>query len=184
MNYSVESYIGQKVKRTVFLLKIPNVGYHFLYGMIECPGANTIDTLLCAKNYSLTDYVKNAPGNKEKVFFSIDIVTLTDEMAQEPWKYIEIDGTQIVNECEDYQWNGDKSRIIPVNRPDNDEMMSVVPKSAASLFLKSCRPEKISDIIHKVLQSKGLKEQLKYLSESSHKVLGQHSIDVFKSRLP
>lgn len=165
MNYSVESYIGQKVKRTVFLLKIPNVGYHFLYGMIECPGANTIDTLLCAKNYSLTDYVKNAPGNKEKVFFSIDIVTLTDEMAQEPWKYIEIDGTQIVNECEDYQWNGDKSRIIPVNRPDNDEMMSVVPKSAASLFLKSCRPEKISDIIHKVLQSKGLKEQLKYLSE-------------------
>lgn len=165
MKYSIENNIGQEVKRTSFLLKRADGEYHFLFGIIERLEDDAPENVLRQKQ-SKTYCDEKADGKKDKIFVETDFVTLDQTTVNEPWKCYVVDGTNIKVDGKGYQWkNNGENNVIPSNRDEKTELMVMVPDRRCSAFVKYCKPQEPSDAMKTVLDSDGLKEQLKSLSE-------------------
>lgn len=169
MNYSIDNYIGQEVKRTTFLLKRPDKKYHYLYSIIERLENDAVENVIGPKDRK-TVFEEKADGGKDKIFVEVDYVTLDEVMAKEPWTLTEVDGTIIENEGKGYEWYNDgRNHIVPSNRDERRELMVIVPQRRCSAFVKYCKPQERCDAVNAVIEDENLQEQLKFLSE---KVLG------------
>lgn len=166
MDYSIDNYIGGKVKRVTFLLRRTDKSYHFLFGIMEHLKSDAPEVVFNQMQNN-TIFDEKADGGKDKIFVEIDYVALDEAMVGEPWNHTVVDGNEIVNTGKEYRWYNDgRSTIVPSNRDEKSEMMVIVPHRRCSAFVKYCKPQAASDAVDAVIHDDELKGQLKYLSES------------------
>lgn len=164
MNYSIDNYIGQQVKRIIFSILRADGKYYFLFGIIEKMVPGSDEDMIRPSRNPLVDCDRNADGDKEKVYVSVDYVELTEMMAKAPWRDVYVGGTPIINEVDSYRWVNDGWRVVPSVRKEETEVYALMPLCKSSLFYNVCKPEEKIAAVSVLLNSDVLKRQLTALS--------------------
>lgn len=166
--YSIDNYIGQTVRRCIFMLKKKDGLYYHLFSVIEhlTEDMQDYDAFPPNMNGVFIDFVKKANGSKEKVFFAVDYVSLSKEMVYSPWDNIYVGKDKINSDCNDYKWrtgNPCTSNVVPLH-DDKDELCALLPKRHYSAFVNYCKPGERGEAVELVLNSDLLRKQLRDLS--------------------
>ena len=85
--YTIADYIGERVRRISFLVKKAGDGkYHHLFSIVEhlFPKMQDYDTFKTPKSDEYIDFIKDADGDKDKVFFVVDFPVLTEAFLKNP----------------------------------------------------------------------------------------------------
>lgn len=168
--YSIHNYIGQTVRRCVFILKRKDGVCYHLFSLIEHLTEDMQDVDAFSPNTATlyVDFNKKAKGNKSKVFLKIDYVILTEDMIRKPWEHICVGKDIVMAESEEYEWwTGDAftSNIIPVHCDEKNELCAILPRRHCAAFVNVCKPKEPETAVEEVFGSAHLLKQMKDLSE-------------------
>jgi hypothetical protein len=166
-----QDYIGKEVRRVVFSLKKASGDYVHVFSILEKIDVDMQDYHDFAPNHGceFNDYDRTADGKEDKLFFTVDKITITNELFEKPWENY-YSGTTLLNACtENYQWPaGEKDwRILPSDDNYKQELPSILPRRTCPRYVRYCVPDKMPDIIKMILDDAKLKKQLKELSEKN-----------------
>lgn len=172
MNYSITNYIGSEVRRFSFLIKRGRVFYN-LFSLYEAvlPDMQDIDAYPMEDGHPFCRFIEKAPGDEDKVFLSVDVCVLTEEMITQPWESMVIDGQTIQSDINQYQWLLDdinKCALIPLHeeRDGRHELVDMLPKRQCSAYINYCLPTEIPQlsILNGIADNEKLTKQIKELS--------------------
>lgn len=167
--YSIHNYIGQTVRRCVFMFKGKDGVCHHLFSVIE----HLTDDMLDVDTFPLDcdglfiDFDKKADGKKGKVFFKVDHVCLTDDMIRRPWECLRVGRDELRTDHDDYEWwTGDAftSKVVPVHCDEKSELCVLLPRRQCSCFVNVCKPKEVDRSVTQVMESERHRKQLKELS--------------------
>jgi hypothetical protein len=161
--YSIEDYIGQKVRRISFIVKKANDGkYHHLLSVVEYlfPDMQDFDEFKSQKKTEYIDFLKDEDGNKDKVFFVVDFPVLTKEFLSDPQIYKIADDKVYPWDESKYRgsWKYEKPVIVPLHKDEKGILAHILPKRTTSAYVNVFKPEKPITI------EKRIEEQVKKMS--------------------
>lgn len=163
------NYIGQEVRRVVFSMKRPSGEFVHVFSIFEKIEEDMQDYDAfppnCGKEFN--DCIKNAPGKEDKIFFTVDRITMTEALYDEPWKDYYSGKEQLKTFTEDYQWATDKNdwEILSSDENDRQELASILPKRYVAKYVRYCVPKALPDDVAIALGNTKLKSQLSELSK-------------------
>ena len=172
MNYSITDYIGQEVRRFSFLIMRGRVFYN-LFTLYEAvvPDMQDVNAFPSENGHPFCKFDKKAPGNEDKVFLSVDVCVLTEEMIMEPWKNMVIDGYTIQSDIEQFNWLLDdrrKSALIPLHeeRDMRHELVDMLPKRSCAAYVNYCIPQALPQdvVLNGIGRNEKLTKQIRKLS--------------------
>ena len=113
------------------------------------------------------DYVKSAPFSEEKIFLTVDRITITNDLFEKPWKNYYSGKYQLHPCMENYRWPAGEAqwRILPSDANAKVELKAVLPNRMCPSYVRYCVPSEEPEIISHILTEDKLKAQLKELSE-------------------
>ena len=173
MNYSITSYISQKVRRFSFLIKRDGVFYN-LFTLYEAvlPDMQDGDAFPLENGHPYCRFIKKTPGNEDKVFLSVDVCELTEEMIIQPWKDMVIDGFPIQSDVELFHWSPDdrsKSALIPLHEEQDmrHELVDMLPKRRCAAYVNYCIPQALPQdgILNGISRNEKVTDQIRELSK-------------------
>ncbi len=165
----INSLIGQEVRRLVFSVKVPTIGYFHIFTIFEKLDADMLDVADFKPNFhnEYNDSVRDADGAKPKVYLTVDTVTMTKKMYESPWKDY-YSGTELLRTVTDqYKWLAGKDdwSIIPSDENHQSELNTILPRRYEPKYVRYCIPESLPEEIGKVLSDEKLRNQLTELSK-------------------
>lgn len=172
MNYSITDFIGQEVRRFSFLIMRGRVFYN-LFTLYEAvvPDMQDANAFPPENGHPFCKFDKKAPGNEDKVFLSVDVCVLTEEMIMEPWKKMVIDGYTIQSDIEQFNWLLDdrsKSALIPLHeeREKRHELVDMLPKRRCAAYVNYCIPQALPQdgVLNGIERNEKLTKQIRKLS--------------------
>lgn len=172
MNYSITDYFGKKVRRFSFLIMRGRVFYN-LFTLYEAvvPDMQDVNAFPSENEHPFCKFDKKAPGNEDKVFLSVDVCVLTEEMIMQPWKNMVIDGYTIQSDIEQFNWLLDdrsKSALIPLHeeRDERYELVDMLPKRRCAAYVNYCIPQALphDGVLNGIDRNEKLTKQIRELS--------------------
>ena len=168
--YPIDNFVGQTIRRIVFLLESEDKRLHFLFGVLEVLAPDSDQTALINTIPHLDTTTEMAGG--KRLCVAIDVEKLSVRMAECPWVINKVADIVFAYDTDGYHW-GDKEGIISSSRNESNEMMSIMPLSRSSLYYRMSEHQETICSIEEVMKNKGLREQLTKLSE---KYLGYDAV--------
>lgn len=168
--YPIENFVGQTIRRIVFLLECEDKRLHFLFGALEVLASDSDQTALMNTIPHLDTTAEMVDG--KRLCVAIDTEKLSARMAESPWEINRVAGIGFGYDTDGYHW-GDKEGIISSSRNESNEMMSIMPMSRSSLYYRMSEHLEMNCTIEEVMKNKGLRDQLAKLSE---KYLGYDAV--------
>lgn len=171
--YSIYDYIGETVRRCMFMIKGTDKKYRHLFSIVEHVEKRMQDFEAFPQNKinKYIDFDHNADGSKDKVFIAVDHVMLTEEMLKEPWNNFKVGDDEIISCGSGYEWKNHDPYTIEVipaeGRSGKSELESLLPHRNCSSFVNYCKPTEWDDGFQDVLKSSRIKAQIKELSEKN-----------------
>lgn len=161
--YPINNYIGNKIRRIVFLLENEEQRVHFLLGILEVFAPESDQAVLMNTAPFLYTFPEMVDGKKLHV--AIDTEQLTAEMADKPWEINKVSDLGFEYDSDDYHW-ADKAGIISSSRNEKNDMMNIMPMSRSSLYYRISENKKLNYAVDTVMKNKNLRDQLTQLSET------------------
>lgn len=162
--YSIEKYIGEKVRRISFLVKREDDGqYHHLMSVVEYlfPDMQDYDDFRFQNKGEYIDFVKEADGDKDKVFFVVDFPVLTEEFLKKPISNYTIGGDKVLGWTNDdglCSWKHKMPVIVPLHQDSKGSLAYILPKRKVSAFVNVFQPTQAPKLDYRIT------DQLKRLS--------------------
>lgn len=152
-------------------MKIPSGEFVHIFTIFEKVEKDMQDYAAFPPNCGneFNDCIKNAPDKEGKIFFTVDRITMTEALYDEPWKDY-YSGTELLKTfTEDYQWTTDKNdwAILSSDENDRQELVSILPKRYAPKYVRACVPEVLTDEVACALSNAKIKAQLSELSKKN-----------------
>lgn len=168
MNLTKE-YVNQVVRRVLFSLKKQTGEFIHIFSILEKIEEDMQDYNDFAPNYGneYNDFIKNVGGNEDKIFLTVDRITISAELFEKPWENYYSGKEQLLPCAENYQWPAGEIqwRILPSDENAKTELKAVLPRRACPTYVRYCIPKEEPVIINTILTDNKLKSQLKELSE-------------------
>lgn len=161
--YTISDYIGKKVRRISFLVKRADDGkYHHLFSIVEYlyPEMQDYEAFRVQKGEYI-DFIKDADGDKDKVFFVVDFPVLAEDYLKNPVGNYTIGNDTVYPEgnVANASWRYDKPVIVPLHKDEKGSLAYLLPKRNTAAYVNVYQPEKTSAFESRIL------EQVKKLSE-------------------
>ena len=170
MNLTQE-YLNQEVRRIVFSLRKPSNEYVHIFSVLEKIDKEMQDYDAFPPNQGneYNDYVKSAPFSEEKIFLTIDRITVTKGLFEKPWEDYYSGKYQLHPCTKNYRWPAGEAhwRILPSDDNSKTELKAVLPRRICPVYVRYCIPSEEPEFINHILTEKKLKAQLKELSEKN-----------------
>lgn len=166
--YTFDTYIGQEIRRIVYLLKTDNTYYHIMsvFEHVE-PDMSDIHAFRQKDGMPFLKFVKNADADK-KVFLLIDHVILTEDLYLEPWKNLSEGGDIIHPTCSGFRLaklSHEGAEVISLSDNHQHPITHILPHRSCAAYVSSYIPETRSAQLSEWLQDPKIRKQLSELSE-------------------
>ncbi|MDE7378357.1 MAG: phospholipase D family protein [Paraprevotella sp.] len=166
--YSIKNYIGQEVRRYIFMLRKTEGTYHHLFSVTEHleEEMQDADSFPPNKNGRFIDFDKDADGSKEKIFMVVDRVRLTEDMVYRPWDSMTV-GKDRIRVDGRYEWwagNAGAAKMVPLHHEEQDELHTLLPKRHCSAFVNYCKAKETDETVVRAFRQERLRKQLEKLS--------------------
>lgn len=166
--YSIENYIGEKVRRITFLVKKVDDGqYHHLMSVVEYlfPDMQDYDDYRFQNKVEYIDFIKEADGDKDKVYFVVDFPVLTASFLETPTCNYSISGDTIHtwnDKGNDGEWKYKRPMIVPLHEDikEDSSLFYVMPSRKTPAYINIFSPSvpiKLDVKLAKQLQKLSLK---------------------------
>lgn len=168
MNLTQE-YINQQVRRVVFSLRKPSGEYVHIFSIIEKIEEDMQDYDAFSPNQGkeYNDYIDSAPGKEDKIYLTVDKITITRPLFEKPWENYYSGKYQLQPCTENYRWPSEYNqwRILPSDENYKTELKAILPRRTCPSYVRYCIPTEVPEIINRILTTEKLRLQLKKLSE-------------------
>lgn len=150
--FRIEDYIGQEVRRFIYMMRRSNGQYVHLFSIWEHLDSEMQDAKMFTpntKNGVYIDFIKSAPKD-DKIFLAIDNIVLTQEMLDDVANNLVVGGKDIIYPiCSEYSkqeltWK-EGVNVLPLGE-DTLPMKSIFPKRQCSAFVDVIKPQKDNGI--------------------------------------
>ena len=164
-----QQYISQQVRRIVFSLRRSSGAYVHIFSILEKIEEDMQDYDAFSPNQGkeFNDFKESAPGNEDKIYLTVDRITITKTLFDKPWENY-YSGKYLLLPCsENYRWPAEENqwRILPSDENNKTELKSILPRRTCPSYVRYCIPTEEPEIINHILTTEKLKQQLKELSE-------------------
>lgn len=160
--------IGQEVRRIVLSLKKPSGDYYHVFSIFEKIDADMPDYSDFEPNYGseYNDWVMKAPGKEDKLFLTVDRITIAKELFEQPWENYYSGKTKLEPYTTDYRWPAGREewQIIPSDDNYNRELKEILPRRYCPIYVRYCIPEKQPQELIDLIKKEKLRAQLTELS--------------------
>ena len=168
MNLTKE-YLNQEVRRIVYSLRRPSGEFVHIFSILEKIEEDMQDYNDFAPNFGneYNDYIKGIGGNENKIYLTVDRITVSKALYEKPWEQYYSGKELIKPSTEDYRWPAGETqwRILPSDENAKMELKAVLPRRVCPSYVRYCIPAVEPEIISQILSEEKLKSQLKTLSE-------------------
>ncbi len=115
------------------------------------------------------DYIRNAPGNEDKIYLTVDRIMITKPLFDRPWENYYSGNYQLQPCTDNYRWAAEDNqwRILPSDEKNKTELNAILPRRTCPSYVRYCIPTEVPAIINHILTTEKLKLQLKKLSEQN-----------------
>lgn len=109
--------IGQEVRRVVISLKKESCGYLHVFSIFEQIDKDMQDYEDFAPNNGneFNDFDRTAKGKEDKLFLTVDRITITEDLYEQPWKDYYSGKDLLQTTTDEYQW--------PLGKEDCDNVL-------------------------------------------------------------
>lgn len=164
-----QEFINQEVRRIVFSLKKASGEYVHIFSILEKIDEDMQDYNDFAPNYGneFNDFVPGADGKDNKLYLTVDRITITKDLFEKPWDSY-YSGKTLLHPCtEDYRWPAGENqwRILPSDENAKAELSSLLPRRSCPRYVRYCVPKDAPEIFNRILSEEKLRKQLSELSE-------------------
>lgn len=174
-------FIGQEVRRIVLSLKKPSGVFYHVFSILEKIDGSMPDyedfEPNCGTEYN--DCVKSAPGKEDKLFLTVDRITVTEALYEQPWKDYYSGSTLLEPYTTEYRWPVGENdwRIIPSDESYSTELKEILPRRYCPQYVRYCIPTKQPDELSTIIKNEKLRSQLTELTKRNLGYdLAEHSI--------
>lgn len=168
MNLTQE-YLNQQVRRVVFSLRKPSGEYVHIFSILEKIEEDMQDYNAFSPNQGkeYNDYIDSAPGKEDKIYLTVDKITITKPFFDKPWDNYYSGKHQLQPCTENYRWPAEDNqwRILPSDENNKTELKAILPRRTCPSYVRYCIPTEVPAIINHILTTEKLRLQLKELSE-------------------
>ena len=176
-----DKFIGQEVRRIVLSLKKPTGVFYHVFSIFEkiddsMPDYGDFEPN-CETEYN--DCVKTASGKEDKLFLTVDRITVTEALYEQPWKEYYSGETILKPYTTEFRWPVGKNgwRIIPSDENYSAELKEILPRRFCPRYVRYCIPTKQPDELSAIIKNEKLKHQLTELTKRNLGYdLAEHSI--------
>ncbi len=115
------------------------------------------------------DYIRNAPGNEDKIYLTVDRIMITKPLFDRPWENYYSGNYQLQPCTDNYRWAAEDNqwRILPSDEKNKTELNAILPRRTCPSYVRYCIPTEVPAIINHILTTEKLKLQLEKLSEQN-----------------
>lgn len=163
-----DKLIGQEVRRVVISLKKGTGGYLHVFSIFEKIDEEMQDYGDFAPNNGneYNDFDRSAKGKEDKLFFTVDKITITEGLYEHPWKDYYSGKDLLQTTTDKYQWlSGNEDwRVIPSDDSYSAELKTLLPRRYCPKYVRYCLPEKQPEALGVIIKDEKLKGQLKELT--------------------
>jgi hypothetical protein len=125
------------------------------------------------------DFEKSVSGKEEKLFLTVDRMTVTDALYEQPWDSY-YSGKELLQPYTiKYRWPAGEEdwRIIPSDDSYSAELKEILPRRYSPKYVRYCIPEKQPEELNSIVKNEKLKAQLSELTKRNLGFdLAEHSI--------
>lgn len=168
--YTFDKYIGQKVRRIVYMLKTGNKYYHLMsvFEHLELDMADICEYPIGKDGRPFMKCVKNADANK-KVYLLIDEITLTKELYEEPWNNLSEDGDSILPTSSEFAFkclSYEGAEVISLSDNSKHPITHILPHRSCASYVSCFVPKLPSEgLLSEWKEDEKIRKQLSHLSK-------------------
>lgn len=163
------NFVGKEVRRILFSLKKASGEYYHIFSIYENIDEDMQDYRDFAPNHrnEYNDFVKTADGKEDKLYLTIDRVTMTEPFFTKPWENLYSGKTKIISEADDFLWSTEnqKWRITHSDGSMPNEIAAMLPRRHCPSYVRCCIPQKQFPVLDSIMSDKKLNTQLSELSK-------------------
>ena len=167
MNLTQE-YLNSEVRRIVFSLKKASGEYVHIFSILEKIEEDMQDYNAFPPNRGkeYNDFIESASGTEDKIFLTVDKITITKDLFEKPWENCYSGKIQFHSTTNNYQWPAGENdwRILPSDENNKTELTALLPRRICPSYVRYCIPVETPTIINHVLTDDKLRAQLEELS--------------------
>ena len=160
--------IGQQVRRVVISLKKESCGYLHVFSIFEQIDKDMQDYEDFAPNNGneYNDFDRTAKGKGDKLFITVDKITITEDLYEQPWKDYYSGKDLLQTTTDEYHWPLGKENwgVIPSDDNNNVELKTLLPRRYCPRFVRYCMPKKQTEALSNILKNEKLRVQFKELT--------------------
>ena len=168
--YTFDKYIGQEVRRIVYMLKVDNRYYNLLsvFEHLESDMADICDFPVGVDGRPFMKYIKTADANK-KVFLLIDKVTFTEKLYKEPWNNLSEDGDSILPTSSEFTFKNlshEGEEVISLSDNSKHPITYILPRRQCSAYVSCYIPKtQVEELLPKWKLDEKIRKQMTRLSQ-------------------
>lgn len=166
--FESNDFIGQEFRRILFSLKTRTGRFYHIFSIFEKlePDMQDVDSFVPNFGDEYNDMCSRISSKKDKLFFTVDRVMMTEDMFRHPWKNYYSGSELICSLTEDYVWPDGESqwRIISSMSDNESELVSMLPRRTCPKYVRHCIPERIPEVLDYLFNDDGIRSQLSELS--------------------